>query len=136
MFEKRYKEVETSMNKIHRIFVYGTLKKGQYFYERYLGGDKSHFLGKGIASPDYSLYIDGLPHMIKEPTDLPVKGELFEIDEDVLESLDQLEAHPLVYKREIIECYDEAGEMVLAWAYLRHPSFKGKAHAWKEDEFV
>ncbi len=124
------------MKKHNRIFVYGTLKQGHYFHERYLGGDKSEFIGKSVASPDYSLYIDGLPHMILEPTDKPVKGELFLVDDDVLASIDALEAHPLVYKRELIEVYDDSGERVLAWAYLRHPSFKGKANAWKESEFV
>lgn len=122
--------------KIHRLFVYGTLKRGFYFHDRYLGGEKAEYLGKGIASPEYSLYIDGMPHMIKEPTDLPVKGELFLIDEHILDTLDDLEGHPIVYKREIIECFDEAGERVLAWAYLRSINFKGKSGAWKEDEFV
>ncbi len=117
----------------HRIFVYGTLKRGQYFYPRYLEG-KSEFIGKGFASPDYSMYVDGLPHLVKEPTDLPVKGELFMIDQTTLDGLDALEAHPVVYKREIIECYDESGAKVLAWAYLRNISFKGK-NAWKEQEF-
>ena len=124
------------MKRVHKVFVYGTLKKGQYFHDRYLGGDKAEFLGKVIASPDYSLYIDGLPHMIKEPTDLPVKGELFLVDETILDTLDELEGHPIVYKREIIEVYDELGERVLAWAYLRSPNFKGKTNAWKEEEFV
>lgn len=117
----------------HRIFVYGTLKRGQYFYPKYLEG-KSEFIGKGFASPDYSMYVDGLPHLVKEPTDLPVKGELFMIDQTTLDGLDALEAHPVVYKREIIECYDESGAKVLAWAYLRNISFKGK-NAWKEQEF-
>lgn len=116
--------------------MYGTLKKGQYFYEKYLGEGKSIFLGRAIASPDYSLYIDGMPHMVKEPTDKPVKGELYEIDDDILAAIDELEAHPLVYKRELIEVYDDTGERVLAWAYLRPVHFKGKANAWKEEEFV
>lgn len=124
------------MKKQHRVFVYGTLKKGFYFYERYLGGDKSEFLGKAVASPDYSLYIDGMPHMIAEPTDKPVKGELFKVDDDVLNTLDDLEGHPIVYKRELIEVYDDTGERVLAWAYLRPVHFKGKANSWKEEEFV
>ena len=128
--------MEVAKKKVHRIFVYGTLKKNQYFHERYLGGDKSVSLGRGIASPDYSLYVDGLPHMVKEPTDQPVKGELYEVDEDVLKTLDDLEGHPVVYKREIIEVYDEVGERVLAWTYLRNISFKGKKNAWKESEFV
>lgn len=124
------------MKQIHRIFIYGTLKRGFYFYDRYLGDDKSTFLGKAFASPDYSLYVDGQPHMIKEPTDSPVKGELFQVDEKVLHTLDDLEGHPVIYKREIIEVYDEGGDRVLAWAYLRSPNFKGKTSAWKECEFV
>lgn len=122
--------------KNHRVFAYGTLKRGQYFHERYLGGDKSEFLGKVVASPDYSLYIDGMPHLIQEPTDLPVKGELYRIDDWVLAKLDELEGHPMVYKRELIDVYDESGERVIAWAYLRSPNFKGKAAAYKDSEFV
>jgi gamma-glutamylaminecyclotransferase len=120
----------------HRVFIYGTLKRGQYFHERYLGGGKSEFIGRALASTDYSLYIDGLPHMIAEPTDKPVKGELFLVNDEVLHSLDELEAHPVVYKRELIEVYDEFGERLLAWTYLRSPNFKGKSGAWKEDEFI
>lgn len=73
--------------------------------------------------------------MIKEPTDLPVKGELFLVDQSTLDELDALEGHPVVYKRELIDVYNESGEKVLAWAYLRQMSFKGK-NAWKESEFV
>lgn len=124
------------MKKQHRLFVYGTLKQGQYFHNDYLSGDKSEFVGLATASPDFSLYIDGLPHLIREPTDMPVKGELFQIDEDVLNRIDELEGHPVVYKREIIEVFDESGERVLAWAYLRHHNFKGKAHSYKDNEFT
>lgn len=124
------------MKKQNKIFIYGTLKRGFYFHNRYLGGGKGDFLGLAVASPDYSLYIDGMPHMVAEPTDKPVKGELFLIDDAVLDELDNLEGHPIVYKREIIDVYDEAGERVLAWAYLRPLNFKGKLHAWKEEEFI
>ncbi len=119
-----------------RVFLYGTLKKGMYFHERFLGGDKSVYLGPALASQDYSLYVDGMPHMIKEPSPEPVKGELYDISDEVLKTLDDLEAHPLVYKRELIEVLDDGGNMVLAWAYLRHPQFKGRASAWREYEFV
>lgn len=122
--------------RIHRIFVYGTLKQGFYFHDRYLGKDQATYLGPASASTEYSLYIDGMPHMVKEATSNPVKGELYEVDEDILGSIDNLEGHPVVYKREIIETTDQNGERVLAWAYLRPLHFKGKNHAWKEDEFV
>lgn len=124
------------MNKVHRLYVYGTLKKGQYFHEKYLGGEKAKFLGPARAGLDYSLYIDGLPHLVIEKTDKPVKGELYEVDDKVLKTLDDLEGHPNVYFREIIEVFDEMGNRVLAWAYLRPLHFKGKNQAYTDDEFT
>lgn len=131
--------------RIHRVFVYGTLKRGQYFHNKYLA-DRSNYIGPAKASLDFSLYIDGLPHLIREPTDKHVKGELYEVDEEVLMSLDDLEGHPIVYKREIIEVLVPAGtqgesddakeEKKLAWAYLRGVHFKGKLAAYKDQEFT
>jgi gamma-glutamylaminecyclotransferase len=119
----------------HKVFIYGTLKRGQYFHDRFLK-DKALFLSNALASTDYSLYIDGLPHMIRESTDEPVKGELYEMDDQVLNSLDELESHPIVYKRELIDVYDDSGVKMIAWCYLRSPSFKGRSGAFKDTEFV
>lgn len=118
-----------------RLYVYGTLKTGQYFYPRYLEG-QSDFLGPATASKEFSLYVAPLPYLIKEPTDVAVKGELFMIDVDTLARIDALEAHPTVYKRELIDVHDESGEKVLAWAYLFPTHFKGKSEDCKEVEFV
>jgi gamma-glutamylcyclotransferase (GGCT)/AIG2-like uncharacterized protein YtfP len=124
------------MDKNQRLFVYGTLKKGQYFHEKYLSGEKSNFLGVGYAGPDYSLYVGAQPHLIREPSDKPVKGELYEVSPVVLESLDGLEGHPIVYKRELVEVFTELGEKTLAWAYLRHQNFRDKINCEKEYEYV
>lgn len=124
------------MKKINRVFVYGTLKRGFYFHDQYLGGDKSNSCGPARTTSDYSLYIDGMPHLVREPSETGVKGELYEVDGNVLETLDKLEGHPIVYYRDIIEVLDEKGEKVLAWSYLRPIHFKGKLAAWKEEEFV
>ena len=124
------------MKKINRVFFYGTLKRGHYFHDEYLGGDKSEFVGPALTTKDYSLYIDGMPHMIEESSETGVKGELYNVDSDVLKRLDDLEGHPVVYFRKIIEVIDEKGEKVLAWAYLRPVHFKGRAIASLEKEFV
>lgn len=121
--------------KNQRVFVYGTLKKGQFFHEKYLA-EKSNFLGIGFASPDYSLYVGAQPHLIREPSDRPVKGELYEVSVAILQSLDALEGHPIVYKREIIEISTDSGEKTLAWSYLRHPNFRDKINCYKEDEYI
>lgn len=120
--------------KNHRVFVYGTLKKGFYFHDKYLGNGKSVDLGPARASKEYSLYIDGMPHLVREKTDMPVKGELYEVNGTVLLSLDNLWSP--VYKRDIIEVIDKDGKKCLAWAYLRPRHFKGYQYAWKEVEFV
>lgn len=124
------------MKKVNRVFVYGTLKKGFYFHNEYLGGDKSNPCGTAKTTKDFSLYTDGMPHMIREPSETGVKGELYEVDNDVLKRLDDLEGHPVVYYRDIIEVFDEKGDKILAWAYLRPIHFKGKLAAWKEEEFI
>lgn len=120
----------------HRLFVYGTLKNGFTFHDEYLGNGKSEFVGKALASPDYSLYVGAQPHMIREHTDKHVKGELYELGTDILEDLDYLEGHPVIYKREIIEVYGEDGNKLLAWAYLRPKNFRDKALCFKEDEYI
>lgn len=120
-----------------RLFCYGTLKQGYYFHDAYLGNGQSDFIGPAIASSDYSLYVGAQPHLIRETTDKPVKGELYEIDNELLGKIDNLEGHPVIYKRELIEIYlADSGEKILAWAYLRHPNFKDKKHCFKEIEYV
>lgn len=120
----------------HKLFVYGTLKNGFTFHDKYLGDGKGVCLGRAYASPEYSLYVGAQPHLIKEKTDKAVKGELYEVDQDVLEDIDYLEAHPLIYRREIIEIYTETGEKLSVWAYLRNKNFKGKAQCFKEEEYI
>lgn len=120
----------------HKLFVYGTLKNGFTFHDAYLGNNKGVFLGRAFASPEYSLYVGAQPHLIQEKTDKAVKGELYEIDQDVLDAIDYLEGHPVIYKREIIEIYTEEGEKLSVWAYLRSKNFKDKSQCFKEEEYV
>lgn len=119
-----------------RVFVYGTLKRGHYFHDKYLGDEKSIYHGTARTTNDYSMYVDGLPHMVRECSNTGVKGELYDVNDEVLKSLDSLEGHPVVYFRDIIEVIDEKGEKILAWAYLRPVHFKGRANAFIEEEFI
>lgn len=122
--------------KNQKVFIYGTLKKGQYFHDQYLGGEKSTYLGQALISSDYSLYVDTLPSLVREKCELGmVKGELYEVDSDVLKSLDDLEGHPRIYRREVVDI-EVNGEKTTAWAYVRSNYFKGKNFASKELEFV
>lgn len=116
-----------------KLFIYGTLKKGYIFNDKYLAS--AMFIGPVVTSTDYSLYVDGLPFMVQERADKGVKGELYEVDDETLDSIDALEGHPNVYKRCVIDVYMPDGSKVGAWAYLRPASFKTKPD-WKEYEFI
>ena len=72
-----------------QIFVYGSLRKGMYNYERFLKG-KSRFVGNG--------YVKGCLFALKDAAypalldgDQDVFGEIYEIDEQVASAIDELE---------------------------------------------
>lgn len=119
----------------HKLFVYGTLKKGHYFHRDYLEG-YSDFLGKHKTSDDYIIYIDGIPFMVEEIGSGPVIGELYEIDEVTLYQIDTLEGHPQFYTRTIIDIENlETGEKTTAWAYVHPNIFKHRKDKIKENEY-
>lgn len=91
-------------------------------------------MGTYYASDRYSLYVDALPHLVEEKSNVPVKGELYNVDLDNLKMLDELEGHPIFYKRQIIEIFDEKGNKRQAWAYIYPHQFKDKPEL-KEYEY-
>ncbi len=121
---------------MYKIFIYGQLRTGMYFHDEFLGKGQSTFLGKAHTGKDYSLYIEALPSMVKETSETGVKGELFEVNDEVLERLDKLENHPEVYKRELITIYTDKGEEVKAFAFIRPMGYKGQRFSYKCDEFL
>ena len=118
------------MKKNIKLFVYGTLKKGFYWHEEYLG--ESEFIGPCRTSTDFTLYIDALPFLVEEKASEPVIGELYQIDTETLANIDRLEGHPVAYKRDLITVFDEDDNEIKAWAYIYPNVFRGKKHVIKE----
>lgn len=75
---------------MHRVFVYGTLKKG-YGNNRLLMD--SALKGTALTCDEYDLRNCGFPYLIKESlaTKRQVVGEVWEVDDATLERLDRLE---------------------------------------------
>jgi gamma-glutamylcyclotransferase (GGCT)/AIG2-like uncharacterized protein YtfP len=101
-----------------RVFVYGTLKEGFGNYEYYLAGNPGvKKLGRCYIRGDYRMYTNGAFPMVVEGSDpsgdLPIVGEVFEIDENTLHSLDALEGHPDWYCRQKVET-----PWKKAWVYI------------------
>jgi gamma-glutamylcyclotransferase (GGCT)/AIG2-like uncharacterized protein YtfP len=101
---------------MNEVFVYGTLKREQHNND--LMRD-SQFLGEYETDPRWGLVTLGsFPGMV--PGNLAVKGEVFLVDDDILEALDLLEGvdHGLYNRHRIpINC-PVSGERRNVWAYL------------------
>ena len=96
------------------MFVYGTLKKG---FRNAVYLENARFLGEIITDPVYSMYDFGNYPAVSEMGKIAIEGELYEIDEELLASIDRLEWYPKFYQRMIIET-----SFGNAWMYVVNES--------------
>jgi gamma-glutamylcyclotransferase (GGCT)/AIG2-like uncharacterized protein YtfP len=90
------------------VFVYGTLLSGQSNHH-WLGD--AEFLGEDAI--DGACLIDlGEYPMLRPGTDR-ILGEVYQVSDEVLANLDELEEHPIVYQRAIVTLVSDRQ----AWVY-------------------
>lgn len=110
----------------HRIFVYGTLKRGGTNHH-WLQGQT--FVAPAQTVPGFRMYaLDGYPGLVAAPDDRNgVTGEIWEVDGRCLAALDELEGIAEgLYRRVPIPLADAPpGEVVEAYLYAR--SVEGRA---------
>lgn len=121
----------------NKVFVYGTLKAG-YGNNRLL--EKAKFIGEAVTQKAFSLSDCGFPYMHNGDERHPVRGEIYEIDEEILRNLDILEGVDYGhYSRGTLQAQKLGdGEAVMAWAYVA-PKSTGSRHplcAVEEGMFV
>lgn len=95
------------------LFVYGTLKQN---YDANYHLRTSLFVGKAVTASKYLLCKDknhSYPYLLNIPVE-QITGELYEVDENTLNSIDKYEDHPHLFKRELIALQD--GDT--AWCYF------------------
>uniref|UniRef100_A0A0A9VXG6 Gamma-glutamylcyclotransferase family protein n=1 Tax=Lygus hesperus TaxID=30085 RepID=A0A0A9VXG6_LYGHE len=92
-----------------RVFVYGTLKKGEpnhYWLEDSEKGDHK-YVGEGLTKSKYPLVVAtryNIPFLLDSPgKGHNIKGEIYEVDRKMLSNLDILEDHPNFYVRRLEE---------------------------------
>jgi len=79
------------------LFVYGTLRKN--CCRNHVLKD-TFYVGTAITTPEYVLYHLGkYPAMAKSDKGYPIHGELYEVDEPLMERLDHIEGAPVYYNR-------------------------------------
>ena len=95
---------------MNRVFVYGTLKRGQRNY-RFMRG--AEFLGAHLTAKSYSMFeFEGYPAVCLDGRHA-VSGEVYIVDDRRFRRIDDLEWYPHFYQR--IEIPTRWGD---AWMYI------------------
>jgi gamma-glutamylcyclotransferase (GGCT)/AIG2-like uncharacterized protein YtfP len=89
---------------MNKIFVYGTLKRGDRHRGLDQWADGSEFVGEAVTTkPLYSLYDLGAFPAANLQGDSHISGEVWRVDDRTMRDLDRIEGYPAFYKRTQIE---------------------------------
>lgn len=102
----------------HLVFVYGTLKKG-YGNHRLLELSSSKHIADAMTfEAKYTMEsLGGCPGVYKNG-DEAIWGEVYEVSDLGLKSLDSLEGNGCLYTRELVDVVNSEGEKYKAWMYM------------------
>ena len=104
----------TDSQKMHSVFVYGTLRKNGHYHHLI---EQAEFVDTGSTLPHYRLIdLGSYPGLLKNGN-TAVRGEVYRMNDATLADLDLLEEVPHLYFRE--EIYLDTGQKV--WTYFLQP---------------
>jgi gamma-glutamylaminecyclotransferase len=105
-----------------KLFVYGSLLKGQSNHGRLMG---SRWIAACRTEPSYTLVDLGDYPALLEGGTMCVAGEVYEVDNATLASIDAFEGHPGLYKRSPVRL--EGGETVVGYLLRCAELARGRA---------
>lgn len=103
------------------LFVYGSLMNGQSNHDYYL--TESNFIGNATLD-GYEIYDLGFYPGIIEGSE-KVYGEVYDINELTLKSIDRLEGEGSLYIRKLVKVLLDNGNFIDAWCYIYNRSVEG-----------
>lgn len=114
-----------------KLFVYGTLKRGEHNSHRLEGAT---YLGHAVTEDCYDMISSGFPMIWDNANGRPVRGEIYQINRTILDSCDALEGHPYFYRRQLRHFVSDDGQKHEAWIYVTNPSHRTRRNGQSEIE--
>jgi len=106
------------------LFVYGTLRtNGSHHHllekEKFIGPARSRqpFAVRHVTTPEAP---EGYPMAIPSPAGKTLEGEIHEISDETLQTLDEYEDYPRLYDRRAFEFAHGDGSIIRALMYCGH----------------
>ncbi|MBZ9634769.1 gamma-glutamylcyclotransferase [Clostridium sp. FP1] len=102
-------------NNLIRLFVYGTLMKGNSHHDEFLSGARfaGHFIADGFQLYDFGNY----PLIIQNEID-KVRGEMYIVDSNILDKIDISEVKGNLFSRKLIRVINDNDEVQEAYVYV------------------
>ena len=96
--KSRFAKETALSDKKHRVFVYGTLKRGIHNHHLL---EQSTFVGNAYTVDTFRMFHVGFPIIFfdNHPDAKSVFGEVYDVDDDTLKRLDRLESEGSMYNR-------------------------------------
>jgi len=115
----------SSSPKFHMLFVYGTLKRGFHWNNKFLSN--SQFLCESVSVDVYPLVVggSGVPYLLGDlpGSGKPIKGEIWSVDDVTLQGLDEYEGTSKgYYSRRVIKTKSALGKTIKANVYIKTES--------------
>lgn len=120
---------------MHKVFVYGTLKRGFNNYTRLLTGPTTKFIGPAVTDGKFKMLDSGFPVLLTvQSGGKRVAGEVFEVDHATLANLDRLEGEGSMYDRKVVTVEMSDGSFVQASTYIgcEHWRTSDYAEPWRK----
>lgn len=114
----------TTVKQLFKVFVYGTLKKGEPNYHWLTTEDNglAQFMCNGKTIEKFPLIVAtkyNIPFLLNVPeTGHNINGEIYSIDEKMFANLDELEDYPKLYDRNIFQINGSDGQVQICFSFL------------------
>ena len=127
-------KIDTTTDRPHRVFVYGSLLAGLGNH-RVLAQHAARKVATGTTvAARFAMHDMGAFPGCVEAGSTAIRGEVYDVNDAGMASLDQLEGYPTFYDRKRVAIRLADGTTTFAWMYLLADAYAERRNGYLRDE--